>query len=143
MNRKTPPPIGYFISDYEKEIRKICVCLENDGMQYKLLSDFVIQYSSDELVIEIAFERYGDVVTIDYIVGNSEFPLQGKCDQSSYSLAWTVSEIANSKDIERLKGMSKLEKISFYIGFFRANREMLIDKKTADRIKESYEQIGI
>ena len=138
MQRDVPPPIGYFITDYESEIRSKCSFLEEKGMSYELVSSFEIRYVSDDLILSIVFERYGEIIGINYclpkITGSEE-----------YSVNWTLVEYKNG-DLKKdylSENMTKLEELNGYIQFFKDYQSLLLDDVFAKKTKEKYEQIGL
>lgn len=137
MKRDTPPPIGYFITDYENEIRNMCLLLEEKGMSYELVSKFEIRYVSDDLILTIIFERYGETIWVNYylpqMTGNEE-----------YSVNWTLVEYKNG-DLKKdyiNEHMTKLEELNGYIQFFKDYQALLLDNIFAKKTKEKYEKIG-
>lgn len=145
MNRAVPPPIGYFVSDYEKEIREICSFLEDEGMQYSLVSDFQIRYSSENILIDIVFERYGDTVCLSYYFPCENVSVPAELDSEGYSVPWTLYEYkkgALKKKYIRDE-MTKLELISGYMRFFKDYRVLLLDKNFAEKTKAIYNKVEL
>jgi hypothetical protein len=138
MQRDTPPPIGYYISDYEIEIRNMCSFFEKDGMKYELVNEFQICYTSNTLILNIIFERYGETVWVNY-----KLPDDGFLDE--YSVNWTLFEYKNGELRKKYLNVNadKLKIIEGYINFFKDYRSLFFDEIFAKKMKAKYEKIGI
>lgn len=143
MNRSDNPPFGYYITDYEKDIREICACLEDEGMRYKLVDDFEIQYISDSVVIYIIFEKNGDAVSVEYSLPNST-PNGNQFSQAeTFSIGWTIVEFLDEEQKVKYlpKRLSKLDKVKGCIQFYEDYRDLLLDNCFATKLREKYDRL--
>lgn len=143
MRRPTPPPIGYFVTDYEKEIRAICSFLEDEGMQFVLVSEFEIRYVSKALIIFITFERYGETVWIEYAFPDDVLYKDEHFEGNKYDVGWTIELYNNGAEKEKYKDkeMGKLKIISACMRFFEDHRALLMDKDFSEKMRMKYETI--
>jgi hypothetical protein len=145
LDKREKPSIGYYITDYENEIREICAFLEEEGMNYKLVNDFEIQYSSDSLAIYIFFERNGETVSIDYSIGKGTNKNDDKWKADRFSIDWTIVEYKNGKLRQSYipKNLSKLDKIRGCLRFYQDYKDVLLDKSCAKKLKKKYDRLLI
>ena len=145
MNRGESPPVGYYVTDYESEIRDVCAFLENQGMRYRLINEFEIQYISDEVVIYIIFERNSDAVSVEYSLPSNPSEAATQTQPETYSIGWTIAEYLDGKLKSKYlpEKLTKLEKIMGCVRFFQDYRSLLLDKEFANELRAKYDKLLI
>ena len=145
MSKRKSPPHGYYISDYLDEIRTVCHYFETMGMSYSQISEFTIQYASNDLVLWISFERYYGALFVDYYLPGSDGSLPDPKVDRSFSLLWSIAMYEGGVHKEKYlpKGQSKIEQISACVLFFREHREALINRVIAEDLRSKYDEIVI
>ena len=120
MTGKKPPPHGNSIRDCEDEIRGACSYLEEIGLRYKLIDDYIIEYFSEDLVVVIAFEKYYGTLAIDYYLPRSNGDLPNLERAQRYSLIWTLGLYKNGEYMEKYlsKPLPGIQQIEACVRFF-------------------------
>ena len=129
---------GYLIKDDENEIRKVCGFLEKRGFAYKMKNDFVIQYESEEHIVLVEYERYGESVFVDLVFKTPKYGDQ------KYSIGW-MAKVDEEVDFEKYiaKPYTKPAAVGKRMQFIRDYSEKVFDEEYCNRMKKKYESLPL